>query len=251
MNDKGTNVEWIYGFNPVVEAIRSGRKIKTVYISKQRHKDIHKVIEIAEANNISVEFVEKDLFDSRFPKGHQGIAAIIKKRSLLGIDELIEIPLRKGEIPFFLILDLIEDPRNLGAILRIADATGVHGVVFQSYRSAGITGIVSKASAGAIEHVNLSEVVNIKHAINKMKDMNITIIGAEAGSTLTPWDVKMIAPLAIVIGSEGKGIRKTIRDMCDHIVSLPMYGKINSLNVSVATGIICYEVVRQRLSLSV
>jgi 23S rRNA (guanosine2251-2'-O)-methyltransferase len=247
MKDKGGKAEWLYGFNPVIEAIKSGRKIKTVYISKQRHEQVQKIIELAKAEGIRVEFAERDFFDTRFYKGHQGIAAVVEKKGFLTIDELLAIPEKKGESAFFLILDLIEDPRNFGAILRVADATGVHGVVCQSHRSAGITPIVSKASAGALEYVNLAEVVNIKHAIDKMKRLDITIIGAEAGSELTPWDIDMKGPMAFVIGSEGQGLRKTVREMCDFVVSLPMRGIVNSLNVSVATGILSYEVIRQRL----
>ncbi len=247
MKDKSSKTEWLYGFNPVLEAIKSGRKIKTVYISKQRHEQIQKIIELAKAEGIPVEFAERDFFDTRFHKGHQGVAAVVEKRGFLTIDELLAIPEKREESAFFLILDLIEDPRNFGAILRVADAAGVHGVVFQSHRSAGITPIVSKASAGALEYVNLAEVVNIKHAIDKMKRLNIAIVGAEAGSELTPWDINLKGPMAFVIGSEGQGLRKTVRDMCDFVVSLPMRGKVNSLNVSVATGILSYEVIRQRL----
>jgi 23S rRNA (guanosine2251-2'-O)-methyltransferase len=239
--------EWLYGFNPVLEAIKSGRKIKTVYISKQRHEQVQKIIELAKAEGIRVELAERDFFDTRFYKGHQGIAAVVEKKGLLTIDELLTIPEKREELAFFLILDLIEDPRNFGAILRVADATGVHGVVFQYHRSAGITPVVSKASAGALEHVNIAEVVNIKHAIDKMKRLDITIVGAEAGSELTPWDIDMKGPMAFVIGSEGQGLRKTVREMCDFVVSLPMRGIVNSLNVSVATGILSYEVIRQRL----
>jgi 23S rRNA (guanosine2251-2'-O)-methyltransferase len=244
---KGGKTEWLYGFNPVLEAIKSGRKIKTVYISKQRHEHIQKIIEMANAEGIPVEFAERDFFDTRFHKGHQGVAAVVAQRRLLSIDELLIIAERSGEAQFFLVLDLIEDPRNFGAILRVADAAGVHGVVFQSHRSAGITPIVSKASAGALEYVNLAEVVNIKHAIDKMKRLNITIVGAEAGAELTPWKIDMKGPMAFVIGSEGQGLRKTVREVCDFVVSLPMRGKVNSLNVSVATGILSYEVIRQRL----
>jgi len=247
MKDKSAKEEWLYGFNPVLEAIKSGRKIKTVYISRQRHEQIQNIIEIAKAEGIRVEFAEKDFFDTKFHKGHQGIAALVAQKKLLSIDELLSISEKSGETLFFLVLDCIEDPRNFGAILRVADAAGVHGVVFQSHRSAGITPIVSKASAGALEYVNLAEVVNIKHAINKMKKLNITIVGAEAGSELTPWDIDMEGPMAFVIGSEGQGLRKTVREMCDFVVSLPMRGKVNSLNVSVATGILSYEVIRQRL----
>lgn len=247
MKDKGGKAEWLYGFNPVIEAIKSGRKIKTVYISKQRHEQVQKIIELAKAEGIRVEFAEKDFFDTRFYKGHQGIAAVVEKKGLLTIDELLTIPEKREELAFFLILDLIEDPRNFGAILRVADAAGVHGVVFQYHRSTGITPVVSKASTGALEYVNLAEVVNIKHAIDKMKRLDITIVGAEAGSELTPWDIDMKGPIAFVVGSEGEGLRKTVREMCDFVVSLPMRGMVNSLNVSVATGIFAYEVIRQRL----
>jgi 23S rRNA (guanosine2251-2'-O)-methyltransferase len=149
-------------------------------------------------------------------------------------------------MPFFLVLDGIEDPRNFGAILRVADAAGVHCVVFQTRRSAGITPVVSKASAGAVEHVPLVNVVNIKHALRTMKDQDVTIIGAEASASMTFWDADMKGPVAFVVGSEGQGLRRTVQEQCDVVVSLPMAGKVNSLNVSVATGIMAYELIRQR-----
>jgi 23S rRNA (guanosine2251-2'-O)-methyltransferase len=245
MKDK---TEWLYGLNPVMEAIKSGRKISALYISKQRHEDIRKITEVAETKNIPVKFAERDFFDGRFHKGHQGIAAVVEKKKFLSIEDLLEMPAQKSETPFFFILDLIEDPRNFGAILRVADAAGVHGVVFQSHRSAGVTSIVSKASAGALEYVNLVEVVNIKHAIDKMKKEDIIIIGAEADSETNMWDADMRSPLALVIGSEGQGLRRTVRGMCDVVVKFPMKGRVNSLNVSVAAGVLSYEVVRQRLS---
>lgn len=238
--------QWIYGFNPVLEAIKSGRKINIIYIYRQRHEHVQKIIEAANSRGIKVEFADKEFFNSKFHKAHQGIAAITEKKGFLSIEDILSIPNKKGETPFFLILDLIEDPRNLGAILRVADAVGVHGVVFQSHRSAKITPTVSKTSVGALEYVNITEVVNIKHAIDKMKRLDITIIGAEAGSELTMWDIDMKKPLALVVGAEGYGLRKTVREMCDFVVSLPMKGMVNSLNVSVATGILAYEVIRQR-----
>lgn len=246
MREKQDKKTWLYGFNPVLEAIKSGRKITAVYISKQRHEHIQKIVEEAKAEGIRVEFVDKEFFESRFQKGHQGVAAVAEKKRILTIDELLAVPEKKGEAPFYLVLDLMEDPRNFGAILRVADAAGVHGVVFQSHRSVGLTPIVSKASAGALEYVNLVETVNIKHAIEKMKKADITIVGAEAGSELTPWDIDMKSPLTFVIGSEGQGLRRTVKEMCDFVVSLPMKGHVNSLNVSVAAGILSYEVMRQR-----
>lgn len=237
---------WIYGINPVAEAIRSGRDIRTLYIHGQKHEPIRNILKLAQERGIPIKNEARDFFDKRFPKGHQGIAAVAGKKKTLGIEGLLEIPAQKGEPPFFLVLDGIEDPRNFGAILRVAAAAGVHGVVFQSHRSAGITPVVAKASAGALEHINLVEIVNIKHAMEKMKKLDITIIGAETGSELTPWDIDMKSPLALVIGSEGQGLRRTVREMCDFVVTLPMRGPVNSLNVSVATGILAYEVIRQR-----
>ncbi len=236
---------WIYGINPVGEALRSGRRIITLYTLAQKGhaKDI---VEAARAKGIPVKSMDRKFFDDRFHKGHQGIAAIVERKKTIGIEELMEIPGRKGETPFFLILDLIEDPRNFGAILRVADAAGMHGVVFQSHRSAGITPVVSKSSAGALEHVNLVEMPNIKHAMEKMKRADITLIGAEAGADRALWDIDMRVPLALVVGSEGEGLRRTVREMCDHLVTLPLHGAVNSLNVSVATGILAYEVLRQR-----
>ncbi len=247
MKHREKSERWIYGINPVLEAIKSGRKIRAVYISMQRHEQIRRIVDMAKAAGIRLEFAEKDFFDSRFQKGHQGIAAVVEKKRLFTIDELIMESENKEARPFFMVLDGVEDPRNFGAILRVADAAGVNGVVFQSQRSAGLTPIVSKASAGALEYVNLVEAVNIKHAIDKMKNADITIVGAEADSELTIWDVDMKVPIAFVIGSEGQGLRRTVRDMCDYLVSLPMKGSVNSLNVSVAAGILSYEAMRQRM----
>jgi 23S rRNA (guanosine2251-2'-O)-methyltransferase len=238
---------FIYGLNPVTEALKAGSPIRTLFVHGQAAKHMRPLIELAGAKSIPIKFVEKDFFESRFDKGHQGIAAATAPKKVLDIEELIDLAFRKSATPLFLVLDCIEDPRNFGAILRVADAAGVDGVVFQSRRSAGLTPTVCKASAGAIVHVNLAEVVNIKHALTQMKGRDITIIGAEADSPSSLWDVDMKVPLAIIVGSEGEGMRRTVRDMCDAVVYLPMQGTVNSLNVSVATGVIAYEIMRQRL----
>jgi 23S rRNA (guanosine2251-2'-O)-methyltransferase len=238
--------DWIYGVNPVSEAIRSGRKIAVVYVHEQGRRHLSTIIEAARASGITVKFETKDFFEARFRKGHQGIAASVDKKETIAVEELLEIPARKAEIPFFIVLDTIEDPGNFGAIMRVADASGAHGIVFQSHRSARISPVVAKSSAGALEHVNLVETVNIKHAMEKMKKKDILLVGAEAGTDRTLWDLDMRSPLALVLGSEGEGLRRTVREMCDVTVSLPMKGTVNSLNVSVAAGILAYEVVRQR-----
>ena len=237
--------EWIYGLNPVIEAIRSGRNIKVVYVSYARRERIHDIKKEAEQRGISIEGAEPLFFDNKFPKGHQGIAAKVFRRSYVSLDDLLNVPQRKGEAPLFVILDSVEDPRNFGGILRSVDAAGAHGVVIQSYRSVSLGPEVSKASAGAVEYVPVSMVANIKHAMHKMRDAGIIIIGAEASGS-SVWESDLTVPLALVLGSEGKGIRRTVGENCDMILSLPMRGKVNSLNVSVASGIFLFEVLRQR-----
>ncbi|MDI6891106.1 MAG: 23S rRNA (guanosine(2251)-2'-O)-methyltransferase RlmB [Thermodesulfovibrionales bacterium] len=241
--------EWIYGLNPVLEAIRAGRNIKGIFLSLSR-QDSPEVFEIkkeAERRNISLMRVDTSFFHAHFPKGHQGIAAKVLPKIYIVLEELLKIPSRRDEPPLFILLDCIEDPRNFGAILRVADAAGVHGIVIQSRRSVTLSSEVSKASAGAAEYVPVSMVANIKHAIQEMKEKGITVIGAEVGVERVAWDLDLKVPLALVIGSEGKGIRKTVKESCDFLVSLPMKGRINSLNVSVAVGILAFEILRQRL----
>lgn len=239
-------MEWIYGINPVFEAIRAGRSIKKIFISSGRHEKIQQIRAEADRRRIPVEIVGSDFFDNNLPKGHQGIAARVSQKGYTSLDDLLAIPLKLNEAPLFVILDCIEDPRNLGAILRTADAAGVHGVVIQSYRAAGISPEVSKASAGAIEYVPVCMVPNIKNAIKEMKEAGIAVVGAEIGDYPVTWKADISGPLAVVIGSEGKGIRRTVKESCDSMVTLPMKGKINSLNASVAAGIFLFEILRQR-----
>lgn len=238
--------DWIYGVNPVLEALFGGRDIKGLYISSNRHERVSQIIKEAEKRCIPVNKKDGSFFDTNFPKGHQGIAARVLQKQPENLTDLINIPFNKKEIPLFIILDGIEDPRNFGAILRSAEAAGVHGVVIQSHRAANLGPEVSKASAGAIEYVPVSVIPNIKHAIRDMKEMGITIIGAEAGEHPAIWHIDLTVPLAIVIGSEGKGLRKTVKEACDLQVNLPMRGRINSVNASVAAGIFLFEILRQR-----
>lgn len=239
--------EWIYGINPVMEALRAGRKIKKIFLSSNRRHKSLQIIKEAENSNIPLMISDPAFFDRTFSKGHQGIAANVYPRVSWSLQELLEIPLAKKEAALFLVLDCIEDARNFGALLRVADASGIHGVVIQSHRSVTLNPSVSKVSSGAVEYVPVSIVPNIKHAIHEMKKRGITIIGADANAEQTVWDSDFKEPLALIIGSEGKGLRRTVRTLCDVLVSIPMKGKINSLNVSVATGICVFEIMRQRL----
>lgn len=240
--------EWIYGLNPVAEALRAGRKIKTLYLSLSRQEKIEGLKQEAGRLDIPVKAVDPVFFDERFGKGHQGVAAEVQKKGYVLLDDLLEIPAEKKEPSFFFILDCIEDPRNLGAVLRVADAAGVHGVVLQAYRSVSLGAEVSKVSAGSVEYVPVALVANIKHAMRDMQKEGILIIGAESSAEKTIWEQDLSGPLALVIGSEGKGLRRTVRDHCDDLVKIPMRGMINSLNVSVAAGVCAFEILRQRLN---
>ncbi|MBI5076644.1 MAG: 23S rRNA (guanosine(2251)-2'-O)-methyltransferase RlmB [Nitrospirae bacterium] len=238
--------EWICGLNPVLEAVRAGREVRRVFLafSRRDRADIEKELS---GRGIAVQKVDLQFFDERFHKGHQGIAATVEPRAYADFHDLIEIPRIKKEVPLFLIIDSIEDPRNFGSILRVADAGGVHGVVIQSHRSASLTPEAVKASAGASEHVVISMVPNIKHAISSMKESGVTIVGAEAEGDKEVWDVDFTGSVALVVGSEAEGMRRTVKEHCDYIVKLPMRGKVNSLNASVATGVIIFEIMRQRM----
>ncbi len=240
--------EWIYGLNPVLEAVRSGREVKTVFLSSARKEKITQIEEEISSRGIKINKTDSLFFEDRFGKGHQGIAALVAARKYTDLEDLLAVPTEKGEAPLFLILDCIEDPRNFGAILRVADAGGVHGVVIQAYRSASLSPEAVKASAGASEYIPVAMVPNIKHAIREMKKSGIIIAGAEASAEETLWAADLKRPLAVVIGSEGHGLRKTVKEECDLLVNLPMKGKVNSLNASVATGIIIFEIMRQRMS---
>jgi 23S rRNA (guanosine2251-2'-O)-methyltransferase len=240
--------EWIYGLNPVLEVLRSGREIKSVFISSSRKSRFSEISEEIISRGIRLRKAENSFFDRRFSKGHQGIAALVPRRGYSDLDELLGMPSHRGETPLFLILDCIEDPRNFGAILRVADAGGVHGVIIQSHRSARLSPVAVKASSGASEHVPVARVPNIKHSMRDMKYSGLNIVGAEAGGNASLWDRDLTGPLAIVMGAEGKGLRTKVKENCDVIISLPMKGRINSLNVSVAAGIVIFEVMRQRMS---
>jgi len=245
---KNQQDEWIYGLNPVLEAVRSGREVKTVFLSSARRDKVAEIDEEISSRGIKISRADNTFFDSRFTKGHQGIAALVAPRKYADMEELLAVPSERDEPPLFLILDCIEDPRNFGAILRVADAGGVHGVVIQSYRSASLSPEAVKASAGASEYIPVTMIPNIKHAIREMKKSGITIAGAEASAEHALWDADLTGPLAVVIGSEGHGLRRTVKEECDMLVHISMKGRVNSLNASVATGIIIFEIMRQRMS---
>jgi len=241
--------EKIFGVNPVAEAMKAGRPIRRLLIAEKRHadRDVQTILRIAKERGVEVKIATRDELNREVPQAqHQGIIAITVATEYARLDTLLQIPLQREEIPFFIILDGVEDPRNLGAILRTAEAAGVHGVVVPERRAAGLTETVAKTAAGALEYVPVAKVVNIVNTLEAFKKSGIWIVGAEAGSDLAYWDADFACPIAVVLGGEDKGIRRLVRDHCDYVVSLPLKGKINSLNVSVAAGILLYEILRQR-----
>jgi len=238
--------EWLYGINPVLEAIRAGTKISSIHISSGRHKKLSEIIKEAEKAGLPVKIEDKDFFNKTFPKGHQGVTARILQKGYIELDELLKIPSKRNEPAFFILLDCIEDPRNLGAILRVAEAGGVHGIILQSHRSVGLSPAVYKTSAGAVEYIAVARVSNLKRAIDALKSEGILICGADMEGKNTLWDMDLRHPIAFVLGSEGAGIRRTVRERCDCLLKIPLKGRVTSLNVSVATGILVFEVLRQR-----
>lgn len=239
----------IFGINPVTEALRAGRPVQRLLIAEQRKtdRDVQELIRLAKGNDVEVRITTREALNREAPKAlHQGVIAVASAREYATLDDILQIPAQKGQAPLFLILDGVEDPRNLGAILRTAEAAGVHGVIIPERRAAGLTETVAKTAAGALEYVSVVKVVNLVNTIEELKKAGIWVAGAEAAGDMVYWDVDLVRPTAIVLGGEDKGLRRLVREHCDYIVSLPLMGQINSLNVSVAAGALLYEVLRQR-----
>jgi 23S rRNA (guanosine2251-2'-O)-methyltransferase len=233
----------IYGVHPVVEALRAGT-VRRLRIAERAGERLREVIDQATQAGVRVERVPQEAID-RLARGvtHQGVIADVESERAVGLRELAE-----GPSPLIVVLDAIEDPHNLGAILRTADAAGVSGVVIQSRRSALHAGTVAKTSAGALSHVRVAEVVNIARAIEELKELGVWSVGL-AGEAAQPYDeVDLTGPVALVMGAEGPGLRRLVREKCDFLVSIPMAGHVGSLNVSVAAGIALFEALRQRRS---
>ncbi|TYP67736.1 23S rRNA (guanosine(2251)-2'-O)-methyltransferase RlmB [Paenibacillus methanolicus] len=239
--------EWIAGKHPVMEALRSGREINKIWIAEQAQKGAGAIIAEAKKAGIIVQMVDKRKLD-QMVEGvpHQGIVAQAAAYRYFELDELIARAKDSGETPFFLLLDEIEDPHNLGSILRTAECTGAHGVIIPKRRSASLTATVAKTSAGAVEYVPVARVTNLAQTIDRLKEEGIWIAGTDLQAEQDVYRSNFDLPLGIVIGNEAKGIGRLIREKCDFLVKLPMHGQLNSLNASVAAGVLMYEVVRQR-----
>ena len=240
--------ELIEGRNAVIEALRAGRAIDKIYLARG---DVDKTLGhiASRAREKGVVVVECDRrkldFMSR-THAHQGVIALCAVRDTCSIDDIFAIAEERGEQPFVIVCDEISDPHNLGAIIRSAECAGAHGVVIPKRRSAGLTAIVDKASAGAAEHMAVARVANLPAALQELKKRGLWIYGTAADGQNELWKTDFSGAVALVIGSEGDGMGRLVRECCDFIVSLPMRGRINSLNASAAAAIVMYEVLRQR-----
>ncbi|WP_373231632.1 23S rRNA (guanosine(2251)-2'-O)-methyltransferase RlmB [Cohnella sp.] len=240
--------EYLAGKHPVLEAMKAGRSLNKIFLSNQAQRHlVQPIMEEAKARGIVVQQVDKRKLDQLVPDlQHQGVVAQAAAVAYAEVDDLLALAAERGEPPLIVLLDEVEDPHNLGSVLRTADCTGVHGVIVPKRRSAGLTAVVAKTSAGAVEYVRVARVANLVQTMEKLKAAGLWIAGADAGAKDGFYETNLTGPLAIVIGNEGQGLSRLVRERCDFILSLPMVGKINSLNASVAAGVILYEVVRQR-----
>jgi len=250
----------IYGINPVKAALEAKRPIEKLWVVKSfRTQRLKQLVSQARQQGILVQYLEKSILDRKAETPHhQGVIAVVAEKDLVEWEDLLSVANDRGEPTFLTILDGIEDPHNLGAIVRSAVAAGgaivrsavaagVHGLILSRRHCAPISPVVSKTVAGALEFMAMARVGNLAQTIEQLKQKGLWIIGADVSSATPYWEVALDMPLAIVIGSEGKGLRRLVREKCDILVSIPMYGKVQSLNATVAAALMFYEVRRYRL----
>ena len=243
----------VEGRNAVLELLESGRDINKILVANgEKHGSIHKILAIAKERKIIVTEMERNKLNqiAQTPN-NQGVIAIVPPYDYCEVEDILEEAKRKNEMPFILILDGIEDPHNLGSIIRTAETAGVHGIIIPKRRAASVNSTVSKVSAGAVEYMKIARVNNINETIRYLKEQDVWICGTDmdTNTIYTKQDYKM--PIAIVIGSEGFGMSRLVKENCDFLVKIPMKGKVTSLNASVSTGIVIYEAVEQKLRKSI
>ena len=236
------------GRNPVLEAYRSGKTIDRLFVLEGCHDGpVQTIIREANKKNTIINFVKKERLDSMSQTGkHQGVIAYVAAYDYAEVSDILEAAKAKGEPPFIIILDGIEDPHNLGAIIRTANLAGAHGVIIPKHNASGLTATVAKSSAGAINYTPVAKVTNISKTINELKKEGMWFVCAAADGQ-EMYKLNLTGPIGLVICNEGKGVSRLVKDNCDLIAAIPMKGDIDSLNASVATGVLAYEIVRQRL----
>ena len=244
-NDREDLIE---GRNAVIEALRAGRALDKVFIARgETDKTLgHIAARARDAGIVVVEADRRKLDAMSATKAHQGVVAIAAVREYCSVDDILSVAQQRGEAPFLIACDEISDPHNLGAILRSAECAGAHGVIIPKRRSAGLTGIVGKTSAGAVEHIPVARVANLPSAIRDLKERGLWIYGTAAAAAASLWETDLTGPCCIVVGSEGDGMGRLVTEQCDFLVSIPMRGKLDSLNAAAAATVLMYEVVRQR-----
>ena len=239
----------IEGRNSVLELLESGKDVNKIFVTRgEKHGSINKILGIAKERKIIV--VEKDkkqMDEMAQEENYQGVIAIVPPFEYVEISDILEVAKERNEDPFVIVLDGIEDPHNLGSIIRTAETAGVHGVIIPKRRAASVNSTVNKASAGAVEHMKIARVTNISDAIEELKQAGLWVCGTAVDTNKYYYNQDLTGPLAIVIGNEGKGIGEKVKKNCDFLVKIPMKGKIQSLNASVSTGIVVYESVKQRI----
>ena len=233
----------VYGINAVAEALRAGR-VRQIRVAGRDDDRLRRLLDDAAAGGVKVQHVHRDALERDARGGiHQGVVADVMASPDATLEELAQ---PKDGVPLVVVLDGVEDPQNVGAILRTVDAAGGSGVVRQTRRAAPLEGAAAKASAGAVYHVRVADVVNIARSLDELKELGLWIMGLDAGSKTTYYDLDLSIPIALVVGAEGHGLRRLVRERCDFVAAIPMAGHVGSLNVSAATAIVLYEAVRQR-----
>lgn len=244
------NENMLEGRNAVTEALKAGRTIDKVFLaSGDTDSTLRYIASLAKKNGAVVTYCDRRKLDTMTQTGaHQGVIAMAAAHDYATIDEILAAAQEKGEAPLVVICDEITDPRNLGAIIRTAECAGAHGVIIPKRRSSGLTAVVGKASAGAMEYMKIARVSNLAAAIQTLKDHGVWVYGTAADGAAPLYQTDLTGPAAIVIGSEGEGMGRLVKESCDFMVSIPMKGHINSLNASNACAILLYEAVRQRIN---
>ena len=238
----------IEGRNAIIEAFRAGRSVDKLFIQEHtKEGSMNTLIREAKKTKTLIKYVPKERLDQISETGHhQGAVAFVAAYNYADIDDMFALAEEKGESPFIIILDEIEDPHNLGAIIRTANQAGAHGVIVPKNRACGLTATVVKASAGAINYTPIAKVTNISQTIESLKERGMWFVCADMDGE-TMYDIDLTGSIGLVIGNEGKGVSRLVKEKCDFVASIPMRGDIDSLNASVATGVLAYEIVRQRM----
>lgn len=239
----------IEGRNSVIELLESGRDINRILVAKgEKHGSIHKIIAMAKERKILINEIDRNKLNQMAQTpNHQGVIAIVPPFDYCEVEEILEVAKQKNENPFILLLDGIEDPHNLGSIIRTAETAGIHGIIIPKRRAASVNSTVNKVSAGAVQYMKIARVTNITDSIEKLKENGLWICGTDISTDTYYYNQDLKGALGIVIGNEGTGMSDRVKKSCDFLVKIPMKGKVTSLNASVSAGIVIYEAMKQRI----